>query len=366
MEITRLCRVPISRVGHMRAWQVQSPTDSLQLKTVPIPILLKPNQVLINVKAASVNPVDILMVKGYGSTILGAWKRMAEYDSSANRFPLIPGRDCAGVVDLVGGNVKEITPGDKVMAVIPAISQGSHSEYVVTEDSCCSAMPSNLKFAEAAAMPYVANTAWAALVSVARINPRFKPSERVLIHGGAGGVGTMAIQMLKAWGTEKVVATCSANSIEMIRRLGAIPVDYESRNARDQLIAEGPFEVVLDCVDSDLARWSDKIMGVWRNSVHVSVVTPLLKETDLRGLLPGLASTAVKHLCRSYKSALRGRWFSYAFFVPNKECMLQLSQFAEEGKIVPIVEQAYPFEELPKAYEKVSALHGRGKTVLTW
>ncbi|KAK6044787.1 oxidoreductase, zinc-binding dehydrogenase family protein [Cooperia oncophora] len=148
------------------------------------------------------------------------------------------------------------------MAVVPAIWAGSHAEYVVSQEACCSRKPSNLNFSEAAAMPYVANTAWAALVSVARMNPRSKPSERVLIHGGSGGVGTIAIQMLKAWGTDKVVVTCSKDSADLVRKLGGIPVDYRADDVRDRLIEEGPYEVVFDCADTDLARWSDKIVPV--------------------------------------------------------------------------------------------------------
>ncbi|VDP22374.1 unnamed protein product [Heligmosomoides polygyrus] len=92
----------------------------------------------------------------------------------------------------------------------------------------------------------------------------------------------------------------------------------------------------------------------------------MMRETDKYGVLLGLTSVAVKYFCRSFKSALRGRWFSYAFFRPNQECMLQLTKFAEEGMVVPIVEKVMSFEQLPAAYEKVSALHGRGKTVLVW
>ncbi|WKX91779.1 hypothetical protein Q1695_010089 [Nippostrongylus brasiliensis] len=350
----------------MRAWVAQSAEDPPQLMTVPLPVLTKPDQVLVKVKAASVNPVDTLMVKGYGKEILGTWKRVADFDVSANRFPLIPGRDCAGVVESVAAGVKGLSPGDEVIAVVPAIWQGSHAEYVVTSEACCSRKPSNLDFSQAASMPYVANTNWAALVSVARMDPYKKPVERVLIHGGSGGMGTMCIQMLKAWGTEKVVATCSKDSAEMVKKLGAIPIDYRAEDVRDRLIAEGPFEVILDCVDTDLAKWSDNIMSVWKNSVHVSVVSPLMRDTDRYGILPGLATSATKYLCRSLQSAQRGRWFSYAYFMPNHACMAQLTKFAEEGKIVPMVEKVFSFEELPAAYEKVSALHGRGKTVLKW
>ncbi|VDO46219.1 unnamed protein product [Haemonchus placei] len=369
----------------MRAWVARSPTDPMELKTLPSPVLTKPDQVLIKVKAASVNPVDPMMAKGYGMEILEVLKRLDAFDPSARRFPLTPGRDCAGIVEAIGPAVKGIKPGDEVMAVVPAVWAGSHAEYVISQEACCSRKPSNLNFAEAAAMPYAANTAWAALVCVARMNPRSKPSlflyncyavygkdrqliiaERVLIHGGGGGVGTMAIQMLKAWGTDKVVATCSEDSAITVRKLGAIPVDYRAKDARDQLIEEGPYEVVFDCADSELARWSDNIMSAWKNSVHVSVASPLLRDTDRYGLLQGLITTAVKHFCRSYESALRGRWFSYAFFMPSQECMQQLTKFAEDGKIRPVVERVQSFDKLPEAYEKVSALHGRGKTVLSW
>ncbi|XGW19291.1 hypothetical protein V3C99_003263 [Haemonchus contortus] len=350
----------------MRAWVARSPTDPMELKTLPSPVLTKPDQVLIRVKAASVNPVDPMMAKGYGMEILGIWKRLDAFDPSASRFPLTPGRDCAGIVEEVGPAVKGIKPGDEVMAVVPAVWAGSHAEYVISQEACCSRKPSNLNFAEAAAMPYAASTAWAALVCVARMNPRSKPTERVLIHGGGGGVGTMAIQMLKAWGTDKVVATCSEDSAITVRKLGAIPVDYRAKDARDQLIQEGPYEVVFDCADSELAKWSDNIMSAWKNSVHVSVASPLLRDTDRHGLLQGLVTTAMKHFSRSYESALRGRWFSYAFFMPSQECMQQLTRFAEDGKIRPVVERVQPFDKLPEAYEKVSALHGRGKTVLSW
>uniref|UniRef100_A0A1I7XR60 ADH_zinc_N domain-containing protein n=1 Tax=Heterorhabditis bacteriophora TaxID=37862 RepID=A0A1I7XR60_HETBA len=182
----------------MKAWILESHGTQLQLREMPIPVLTKPDQVLIKVKV----------------------------------FTYI------------------------VMAVIPAFKQGCHAEYAITEASCCS------HFQQAASFPYVACTAWTALVTVARMNPKSKPAERVLIHGGSGGLGTMAIQMLKAWGTEKVVATCSQDSFELVKSLGAIPVDYRAINATDQLINLAPFEVVLDCVNSELAKWSDKVNKV--------------------------------------------------------------------------------------------------------
>ncbi|PIO66176.1 GroES-like protein [Teladorsagia circumcincta] len=330
----------------MRAWVAQSPTDPVKLKTIPSPILTKPDQVLIKVKAASVNPVDTLMVKGYGKEVLGTWKRLEAFDFAADRFPLVPGRDCAGVVEAVGPAVKGLKPGDEAASVNPVdtlMVKGYGKEVLGT---------------------------WKRLEAFDFAADRFPLVPGRDCAGVVEAVGP-AVKGLKPG--DEDIEFCSAYflltsnlSAEMVRKLGAIPVDYRAEDAKDRLIEEGPFEVIFDCVDSDLAKWSDKIMPAWRNSVHVSVVAPLLKETDRHGLLPGMATTAVKHFFRSYESALHGRWFSYAFFAPSQECMLQLSRFAEEGKIKPIVERVQPFEELPTAYEKVEQLHNHGKTVLTW
>lgn len=145
-------------------------------------------------------------------------------------------------------------------------------------------------------------------MQTARINPSNAHEQRVLIHGGAGGVGTTAILLLKAWNVGKIVATCSLDrlslqfeftrciicefvihcrtddffhfSFDIIRRLGAKPVDYRDASAIETLINECPFDVILDCVGSELTQWSDKVMGMWRNCMHVSVVSPLLSDTD--------------------------------------------------------------------------------------
>lgn len=159
------------------------------------------------------------------------------------------------------------------MAVVPVILPGTHAEFVVTDSKYCSKKPSNLSFVSAAALPYVASTAYSAF-TIARVSQRNAKQQRVLIHGGAGGVGSMAIQLLKAWGCEKIVATCAKGrldylylcnfsnkncSFDIVKQLGAIPVDYTSDQATQELIEHAPFEVILDTVDSQLAKWSDNV-----------------------------------------------------------------------------------------------------------
>ncbi|VDK82967.1 unnamed protein product [Cylicostephanus goldi] len=98
----------------MRAWQVQAPEAPPKLNRIPVPAIVKPNQVLIKVKAASVNPIDTRMAKGYGRSILGVWKQFADRSFGARLFPLITGRDCSGIVEEVGNDVKLLRPGDEV------------------------------------------------------------------------------------------------------------------------------------------------------------------------------------------------------------------------------------------------------------
>jgi hypothetical protein len=118
-----------------------------------------------------------------------------------------------------------------------------------------------------------------------------------------------------------------------VESLGAVPVDYSlPEQAKSKIIAEGPYEVVLDCVDTELSRWSDSIMGTWRNCVYVSLVSPLLRDTDRYGLPMGIATTLVKKFLRGAPSTTQGKWFAYSFFFPNTECLEQLSSLMEQQK----------------------------------
>ncbi|KAH7698974.1 oxidoreductase [Aphelenchoides avenae] len=107
-------------------------------------------------------------------------------------------------------------------------------------------------------------------------------------------------------------------------------------------------------------------MGIWRNCVHVSVVSPLLADTDRYGLPLGIASTTVKYFMRSYESAIRGRWFFYGFFYPHGDCLKQLSEFIDDGRVKPIIDKVFTFDEAPKAYAHVAKLTGGGKTVIDY
>lgn len=370
----------------MRAWTIQSYNEPLAQVEIPIPRLKRDNQVLLRVMAASVNPIDILLCKGYGKALLGLQARMGLNDGgppdpkrilaavtsqpaslAADRLPLVPGRDCSGEVVEIGGRAQaqDIEIGDQVIAVVPPECQGCHADYVAVPDYALAPKPTALGHTEAASLPYVACTAWAALVTTARIRPDNAQGMRVLIHGGAGGVGSIAIQMLKCWGADRVVATCSREKMEMVAQLGARAVDYGAEDAKEQIIEQGPYEVVLDCASTELAAWSDSVLGIWRNCVHVTLNSPLVGDTDRYGPL-GLVTTATKLFSRNLTGGLlrNGQLFLPAFFSPNAECLDWTVRAAQDGKIRPQIDQVFPFAELPKAFEKVAQLHGKGKTVI--
>uniref|UniRef100_A0AC35TS94 PKS_ER domain-containing protein n=1 Tax=Rhabditophanes sp. KR3021 TaxID=114890 RepID=A0AC35TS94_9BILA len=332
-----------------------------------MPVVKRSNELLIKVKAASVNPIDVRMTEGYGNELLSKWRQFHESSwQPISRLPLIGGRDVSGEIVEIGSKVSEFKKGDQVIATVPGILNGSHAEYVLTDTTNAVRKPEKLSYTDAVSMVYTTATAWAALSSIGQLNPRNSEWNRVLIHGGSGGVGTSAIQLLKSWNIDKVVATSSAKNSDIIKQLGAISLDYNDKDIKEKIVAEGPFDVILSCADTDITRWSDASMGIWRNCIHVSVVSPMLKDTDRYGLPLGLLSVACKHFARSFESAKSGRWYSYAFFMPNKDCMNYLGEALESGKIKPIVERVMSFDQMAEAYDIVGKVHGRGKTVIDY
>lgn len=218
--------------GTMSAWQIcgYNGFESLKLvNTVEMPPLLQPNDVLVKVKAASVNSLDVMMAgiysyfqndfqfafnqpsvhllfaEGYGQQIFEKFNQMKpsvirQLNNHSNFLPLTLGRDFAGVVQAVSGDVKKIKPGDEVMGTIPPPLPGSHAEYLVTSACNMKLKPENLTMEEAASIPYAGLTAWSALNITAELCVGSK-GKKVLVLGATGGVGTIAIQLLKNLGT---------------------------------------------------------------------------------------------------------------------------------------------------------------------
>uniref|UniRef100_A0A915AF43 Alcohol dehydrogenase-like N-terminal domain-containing protein n=1 Tax=Parascaris univalens TaxID=6257 RepID=A0A915AF43_PARUN len=154
----------------MNAWVTSEFGAPMVKTTMRIPEVSNTKQLLLKVKAASVNPIDTIMRDGYGRTIISLCKQIENQSLAPLSFlPFIGGRDCSAVVEYVGQGVSKFKRGDEVMAVIGPTYAGSHAEYVLARECWCAPKPANISHIEAAALPYVSCTAWTALVSVSCI-----------------------------------------------------------------------------------------------------------------------------------------------------------------------------------------------------
>lgn len=269
-------------------------------------------QVRIKVRAVSVNPVD--------------WKIAAHAPAESH---VIAGRDLAGVIDSVGPSAGQWRPGQKVIAVA---SGGSYAEYVLAAANAVALKPAHMSFEEAAGMPIVGETAWRSLIVVANL----QAGQRVLIHGGAGGVGSSAVQVAKAKGAY-VIATASPAHAAFLRSLGADEViDYHTVRFEDKV---RNMDVVLNTVDADT------------NSRSIAVVKP-------GGILVSVVGPPPADACQAagIRCAIPG---------PVNGAMLGfLSDLANRGKFHVKIEQRLSWMEANEAWEINRQGHTAGKIIL--
>lgn len=281
----------------------------------------KDNQVLVELHAASVNPVDSNIRAGRVQEVF-----------PVHAFPHILGLDLAGVVKEAGASVKHFKKGDRVFGLG---SSGTYAEFAVAEEGQIAKLSSIHNFNEAAALPAVALTAWHSLYRYGEL----QEGERVLIHGGAGGVGHVAIQMAKLTGAH-VITTASSRNHEFVRRLGADEViDYTAIDFAEEV---RDVDMVLDfVVGLDQAR-NCKVLK--KGGRVVSIVTP-----------------AIRDIARAY--GVDGRFVVVA---PKREELEQIDQWVREQKLKVHIDEIFQLDEsaLRKAHSKIETKHTRGKLVI--
>jgi len=284
---------------------------NFQLQSVPKPEP-QPGQVRIKVHAAAVNPVD--------------WKQAAHAVPGTR---LIPGRDLSGVIDAVGDAAGPWRVGQAVIAIA---SGGSYAQYALASVSALAVKPRRLTFEEAAGIPVTGETAWRALITIANI----KPGQRVLIHGGAGGVGSAAVQIAKARGAY-VIATASPTHDDLLRSLGADEVvDYHNVRFEEKL---KDIDVVLNTVDADTGARS------------IAIVRP-------GGILVSVAGAAPAAQCEAarIRCAVTGP--------ATGELLGPLSTLADEGKFVVHIDRQFPLADAAQALALNHQGHTGGKIIL--
>ncbi|XP_076026690.1 NAD(P)H oxidoreductase RTN4IP1, mitochondrial [Genypterus blacodes] len=333
-------------------------------KDVSFPLISYPNEVIVRVQAAGLNPIDVGMRGGYGAATLATKRDPLNMKQSGSEFPLILGRDLSGVIMECGLDVKYFKEGDEVWAAIPPWRQGSLAEFVVLSANEVSHKPKLLSHAEAAAVPYVASTAWSALVNTGGLTEENCANKRILILGGSGGVGTFAIQMLKAWGAH-VTVTCSQNAERFVRGLGADHVvDYTAGPVEVPLGALKKFHLILDNVGGDSERWALGLLEPWTGAKYVTLVTPFLQNTDMLGIADGMMKSVVTMGTKALKHLTKGVHYRWGFFAPSGPALDDIRDMVDAGKIKAVVEETFSFSQVPQAFDKVEKGHARGKTVV--
>ncbi len=311
-----------------------SPDQVLELRDIGESVV-GDDEVLVRVRAASVNPLDWHLVTGT--------PYIARLESGLRRPKrAIPGADVSGQVEAVGSNVSRLKPGDEVFGEIA----GAFAEYVCVPQDGVVTKPVGLSFEQAAAVPVAGLTALQGLRDKGRIQQRHK----VLIIGASGGVGTFAVQIAKAFGAE-VTGVCSTRNVEMVRSIGADAViDYTKEGVGT--VGER-YDVVLDTVGT--LPISECKGLVAPDGTYVLVGGP---KSRWFGPVPHLVAVLVA-------SKLGGPRMVGMLAKQTIEDLLTLKHMLEAGVVTPVIDRTYPLSEAPEAIMRQGRGHGRGKTVIT-
>lgn len=305
----------------------------------------KADELLVQVHAAGVNPVDNMIPTGMFKPVLHF------------QLPATLGSDLAGVVVEVGSGVTHFKPGDAVFANIFDLGIGSLAEFAVVPERAAALKPANLDFVQAAAMPMVGLTSWQALKE--RLDLR--ASQTLFIPAGAGGIGSFAIQLAKHLGA-KVGTTTSTGNVDLVRRLGADEVvDYKKQEFEHVLHG---FDAVLGTIRGDAI---EKSIGILKPGGRVvSLVGPLdsafAQARRLNFVLKfvfGLMSRKVMRLAKK-----QGVAYSFLFVRPDGAQLTEIGKLLEAERIQPVIDKVFPFEKAKEALDYLAQGRAKGKVVV--
>ena len=309
------------------------PEDVLELSDTERPAI-NDNEVLVRVRAASINVGDVHAIKGLP-------KAMRPVFSAIEAKSHVPGTDIAGTVDSVGRNVTRLRPGDEVFGSC----KGGFAEYAATPEDALALKPANLTFEEASAVGVSAFTALQGL----RDHGSLQAGQKVLVTGASGGVGTFAVQIAKSLGAD-VTAVCSTRNHDMVRSIGADHViDYTQA---DFTQSEPKYDLIFDNVGNHSLKRTRRALSP--DGVLLANGAPVAGWFGGLGrpLKATIVSLFVKRQGRAFVS------------MANKEDLAALSQLAEAEEIKPVIDRTYPLSEAAEAIAHVGEGHAQGKTII--
>ncbi len=318
--------------------------DGLRAAEMPEPEL-REDEVLVQVHAAGVNPLDSKIRNGEFKLIL------------PYRPPFILGHDVAGVVVRVGPRVRQFKPGDEVFARPDDDRIGAFAEFISIKEASLASKPKKLTMEEAASLPLVGLTAWQALIEKANL----KKGQKVLIHAGSGGVGTIAIQLAKHVGAFVATTTSTAN-LDWVKRLGAdVVIDY-SKDDFATILRD--YDVVLNSLGGEVLEKSLQVLKPGGKLISISGPPDPDFAKDMK------SSWILRQVMRllSYrirKKAKRHRVsYSFLFMRPSGDQLREIGRLIDSGIIRPVVERVFPFESTNEAMAYVEKGRAKGKVVV--
>lgn len=332
----------------MKAYQLTGygDADKAQLRQIEVPTP-SAGQVLVKVKAAGLNPVDYKIRDGMLKPILRL------------DLPITMGNELAGVVEACGDAAKRFPPGSRVCARVGKELMGAFAEYAVVDEEHLAAIPKGLDFTQAAAIPLAGLTALQALRDELCIKPGF----RVLITGGAGGVGTFAIQIAKSLGAH-VITTASSRGRELVESMGADEVvNYEEERFEDVI---EPVDGAFDLIGGETLSRTFKVVEQSGRVVSIAgMPEPRAATQDLNGSY-GLAAmfwfASLKFRLQARKAGVDYR---YLFMHPSGSELTYLVTMARYGDLQPQIDSTFSFAQIDEAMAKLEAGHAKGKIMVT-
>lgn len=329
----------------MRAFVFDKYKQPVRETEVPEPPVGE-HDVLVGVAAAGVNQLDERIREGEFKLIL------------PYKTPLALGHDLAGTVIRTGKRVQGFRPGDQVYARPRDHRIGTFAERIAVHEADIALAPTTISPVEAASLPLVALTAWQALVELGGV----QPGQKVLIHAGAGGVGTIAIQLAKHLGAY-VATTVSGKNADFVRELGAdLVIDYRTEDFVTRLSG---YDFVLDSLGGENLEKSLRILKPGGKAVGISG-PPTPKFAKAAGLNPVLR-LPITALSRKIRAQAKRAGVTYQFFLMHAsgDQLRQIAELVDAGTIRPLVGATFPFDQTPQALASLSQGGIRGKAVVT-
>ena len=297
--------------------------DELVEKEVAAPVINE-DQVLVELKATSINPIDWKLREGYLK------------DNLQFEFPIILGWDAAGIVKETGKNVKNFKEGDRVFARPATTRNGTYAQYAAVDEHLLAHLPENIPFEEAAAVPLAGLTAWQCLVDFGEI----KQGDKVLIHAGSGGVGHYAIQIAKALGAY-VATTASGKNQDWVEDLGPDRfINYKEEDFSEVL---SDFDIVLDTLGGEIQEKSFQVLKEGGRLASI-VQPPDEKTAEKFGVKAG-----------------------FVWLEPSGEKLAKLAELMVKGQLTSVIGHRFPLSEagLKDAHEVSESHHAKGKIVIS-